>query len=93
MTVLEGVPVDRITAEAHRMRASAAILAMIAAPLYLLGKAVFWLLLGLALGAKWIGSAAKIGYLDARTGAESRGVTIPARLAGRAEVREDLGTD
>jgi len=106
MTILEGhpaedtidlrrqrLPVDRITAEAARMRACAPriLLDLVAMPFYLVGMLAFWLLVGLLKAVFWMCAAVKVGYVQARENAAARGVTMPVWSVDRAEDGRGVG--
>lgn len=82
---------DRIRAEAAQLRVGAALLTFLASPFYAIGWIMFWLLAGTLTVVKWVCAAVKIGYLDARTGAVKRGVTLPARIAAGERAGRSVG--
>ena len=61
MTVLDQVPLQRITAEARQVQVGRLLLTLLAGVFYLIG----WLVARLLLGVVWCCVAVKVGYLDA----------------------------
>jgi hypothetical protein len=66
MTVLDRIPVDNITARAHRARPGRAALTVIAAVLFGLGWATYKAFAVAWLAAAWCGSAVIEGWQAAR---------------------------
>lgn len=93
MTVLERVPVDRITIEAQQMRKRTrpAIVSLIGLPFYLLGMFAFWTVIGAVKAVYWLCSAVKVGWVEAREKAAARGVTMPVWSGDLAEDRRGVG--
>jgi Na+(H+)/acetate symporter ActP len=56
------VPLDRIIAEARKVRIAAVLLALVLAPLYAVG----WLVGKTLLAVAFLGVAVKVGWQDAR---------------------------
>ena len=78
-TVLDRVPVDRISAEASQVKFSRTALTVLAAVFYVVGWSAgkaftmaAWLGRGLWLGVVWSATAVKVGWVEARA-AETRG--------------------
>lgn len=93
MSVLERVPVERITVEAQQMRARTgpAIVSAIGLPFYLLGMLAFWVVVGSLKAVFWLLTAVKIGWVEARENAAARGVTMPVWSTGQAEDGRGVG--
>lgn len=79
MTVLDRVPVDRISAEASQVQFSRVALTVLAAVFYVIGwtagkvfTMVGWLARALWFGLAWSATAVKVGWVEARAG-ETRG--------------------
>lgn len=70
--LLEQVPVGRITEEARQVRFGLVVLTVIAGLLYALGWLVAKAFTGAWFVAAWLGTAVKVGWVDARAG---RGAT------------------
>jgi hypothetical protein len=62
-TVLERVPVDRISAEAREVHVGRTLLTLVAGFFYLLG----WLAAKVVGGAVWCLAAIRVGWREART--------------------------
>ncbi|HEY9371525.1 hypothetical protein [Streptomyces sp.] len=80
MTVLDRVPVDRITVEAQELELGRKLLALVLGVFYAVGwlagrvvLAVVWLLRKVAFALSNVTAAVKIGYRDARKLDAARG--------------------
>ena len=60
--VLDRIPVEKITADAKKVDAGRAVLALIALIPFLIG----WIVGKLVLAVAWVGLAVKAGWLEAR---------------------------
>ncbi len=67
MTLLERVPVERISAEAREVRVGHTLLTLVAAVLYGIGWAAGKVLGMLWLALAWSGTAVKVGWTEARS--------------------------
>jgi hypothetical protein len=66
MAVLQRVPVDRITVEAHEVRPGRTLLLALAGLLYGIGWLTAKACGMLWFAAVWMGTAVKVGWVDAR---------------------------
>lgn len=61
MTVLDRVPLERISAEARQVQVGRLLLTLLAGLFYLIG----WLVAKLLIGVVWCCVAVKVGYVEA----------------------------
>lgn len=69
MTVLDHVPMDRITREAREVHFVRTLLTALAGLFWLLGFSVAKALGGLWFAAAWVATAVRLGWSDARAAA------------------------
>lgn len=73
----ELVPLSRrVGHRADRERESTLLMDILAAPFYVTGWLVFWMLVVLGGGARWCWAAVELGWVEARASATSRNVGL-----------------